>query len=1222
MRGIDGRLIADLNDNLPANATGSILPPGTSSLNENLTEYVLLPIPINDPPYISKSIYEFSSPTIQPIQFNEPGFTNQLYVDSQGVVKVLVGTSFRLKMKALQPPIYNVENGQPTLIVDRLPLPPSPSPGVPVSLGTLESVIQYTWFKDENEIINEVDLQRSGSSITVAGNRDEELIFTNVSPKFAGVYVCQATNDIGNVESEQITLEVYNPDLEDAFYNNLIQNPNGKDDIDQWLSPNTEFKTSRFTNAPFSDLSQPWNRDVFAYTQDMLYPRPYHINTYHIKNSNFTEELLTEGYYFTRDRFKYKAKDGQVIINAEHDVDLSEIVDYTQGAVYGVDGVRAIFGAYLGNAISRYKSTITTALAGLRSFRNTVDTTKPRIAKENCLLAGVPVLDEKVVVTITEMDGETPLMSRVYDVDTGTITVDAGITMIDPWTKRYEQAPYVQIYPTGSYVSLGGTIEEKLIYVAESMLPYVSQDYVATYAQFAEWNKVVIDKLHFRTNKIRITLNFSTINGSMDELWEELLDESDELFEAPGWEPVAKTGKFPQKYPEDFIVDTNGNQVSIYTLNKETYGQNAPLKQFYSLLGVPRVMVTGMNLVLIPLEKTDPAKVDYYTKTILAGNINSSSFTAVNTSVSPLTPLAQYLASLDYENQYIGVHLTNTWRVPHRSLDVDENLNILYSDNIRHAETVDGADIASITAISTFKYTSGSTRIGDPTSEIYNLSDDAKGNWAFTSLEDLDADLSGSVEVIYFSGSMQYVAQGALPDIRGTIQSGILNYVSDGLVATVPAGYVSASIQDTTNYKRNLGFYFDFEVHKHGRGDLQITNTDTASIFRAWKEPDPTWTVPRIRHKHNLLQDIAEDYANIATIPPPPPPPPPPTSSAATSSAATGSQQAGYESFYTLAWDPVSVQEALNQVNTSQADYLLNDTEGGYRMVYLSELILAQTNNITSSFVRARCVDYPRQAAGYNTAATDPWRLGAKSILFGLEGYAPTGTTYDPPVEYYYWVISRNGLNGYFRQGYDLATYTVPNSTPYTDPDTGVPEATILYPGSMDAAVNGANVFLQAAIDGLDTQALGLEGWDPFVGPYQDPITNYFNSNLLMAGYVDPIIGDIKAWPYTLTDLFEITATDTTVDFILNGVIVHTIQRVAPGSLLRMSAKHCSTNDNTLTYTPGPSGPISGLTNVQYGSYDPSQPLIQQKGFPAVYQTTNLGWLYLYDEYEVNNYKI
>lgn len=1213
MRGLDGRLIADLNDNLPAITSGSILSPGTSSVNENFTEYVLLPVPINDPPYIQESIYDTSAPRIKPIQFNEPGLNN-LFVDSQGVVKVLVGSSFRLKMKAGQPPIYNVENGKPTLIVDRLPLPPSPAPGVPVTLGSDESKIEYNWFKDDVEIVNDADLQMSGSTIIRNINGDE-LLFTNISPKFAGVYTCQASNDIGAIESEQITIEVYNPDIEDAFYNNLVQNPHGKDDVDQWQFSSTDFKVVKFTTAPFKDLSQPWNRDVFAYTPDMLYPRPYHINTYHIKNSNFTNDLLQEGSYFTRDRFKYKAKDGQAILNAEQDVDLADIVDYIQGSIYGVKGVRAVFGAYLGNAISRYKYTITTALTSLRNFRNTVDTTKPRPSKENCLLAGVPQVHEVVTVTIVEMDGETPLMSRVYDINTGNVSVKPGEELIDPWTKRIRSTPDIQLYTTGAYVSAGGS-EEKLIHIAESVLPYPSQDYIATYAQFAEWNKVVIDRLNHRTNKIRITLSFTMTSSVLDYKQSILLDESDEVFETEDWETIARTGRFPQR-DGDFYTAPNGTKISVYDINKLFYGNTIPVKQFFNLLGSSRGLVTGLNLVLMPIEQADPDKLDYYTKTLLAGDINSGSFTAVNTSVSPVTPLAQYLNSLNYENEYVGVHVSNVWRVPHRVLDVDPQLNLPFSDHLRNATTVEGADIASITAISTFKYVSGST-FGDPTSEIYNLSDDKKGNWAFAALDDLDQNLTGSVEVVYLSSPSQSIVQGTLPDIRGTIQSGILNFITDGLTTAVPYSYTTASIQDTEAYKRNLGFYFDFEIHKHGRGDFP-PGTDTASLFRAWKEPDPAWQVNRIRHKHNLLQDITKDYVNLPLIPPPPPPPIP-TSSAATGSASTGSQPpANSNAFYMLQWDPVIMQEALNQPNTSspssQANFLLNTTDRGYRLVCLSDMISAVNNNLTSSFARAKLLNLPRVAQGFTTASNDPWRLGANSILIGLEGFLQ-GNTFAGPVEYYYWVISRSGLNGYFRHGYDLATNTIPNSTPFTDPLTGVPEATILFPGSMNAAITGSDLWWQVVDAGLDTLAEGVEGWSAFVGSNSGPGLDQFEPTYLMSGYVDPVEGDIKAWPYTLDDLFEVTATDTTVNFILGGNIIHTIDRTAPGAFLRFSAKHC------LVCDPWWQNPVGGITNVQYGSYNPTQPLSTQKGLPTPYQATDLGWLSVFREYEVNNYII
>lgn len=1264
MRGVDGRLIADLNDNLPANASGSILSPATSSIDENQTEYILLPELINDPPYISQSIYDTSTPLIKPIQFNQPGLQN-MFVDSQGVVKVLIGTSFKLKLKAQQPPVYNIENGKPTLIVDTLPLPPPPVPGVEVSSGTLESKIVYTWRRDDVIVQNEIDIDRPGASIAVGGTLKDELVINNISPKFAGTYVCEVSNDIGVNDSEQITIEVYNPDVEDFFYNNLVENPYGKNDTDQWLTPDQDFKTNRLSNTEFKNLSQPWNRDTFGYTVDMFYPRPYHINTYHIKNSNFTEDLLREGYYFTRDVFKYKAKDGKAIINAEYDVDLTDAVDYIQGSVYGVDGVRAVFGAYLGNAISRYKSTITTALVEYRNFKNTVDITKPRPSPENCLLAGVPVLDETVTVVITEMDNDTPLMSTIYDVNTGATVTQPGCVVFDPWTRGLSSINQnIQIYPPGSagYVSLGNTNEEKIIHVANNVLQYPSRDYIATHAQYVEWNKVVIDKLNFKTNKIRISLNFTTTTDVLTDTTTELLDESDACFESHPWELIAKTGRFPQTFPDDYFSTTvNGkpNQfVSLYYLNKTSKPNNTSPTQFYPLLGPPRALVTGLNLVLIPLESTEPAKVKYYTKTILEGNVNPSNYTAINTAVTPLTGVGQYLASLGYDTEYIGVHLTNIWRVPHRIQDVDPANNIQFSDNLGAAVTKDGADIASLTAISTLKYMPNPAVGTDPSAEVYNLTDDPKNNWAFTGLRDVEANISGNVEVIYFTGSQQDVVQGALPDILGTIQSGVVNFLSSGITTSTPIGYVTKSIGDTDGYKRNLGFYFDFEIHKYG---FDIPGADTASLFRAWKEADPSWTVQRIRHKHNIFQDITKDYDNIPTLPPPPPPPgggpsgPPPPQIV--------------DTYYTLQWDKTIIDLLLNdqaQKNTYNA--LVNTAEAGYRVCYLGNV----NYQSTSSFVRAKLTSLPRPAfnsAGkpYTTATSDAWRLGAQSIIIGLEGYDPAAGLTGGPVEYYYWVLSRGGLKGTLRQGRGIkdGETSILGIFPYSDPATSPPEATLLYSGSDKAAIdklieydqlldvyNLPNPTNQQLAD-AEARELEILGWGDWVG--QDigpnlpnlPNLGGYKGDWIMTGLISPDTADVDAWPYQINDVFEIVASPTAVKFYQSGQLKHQIPRLRPDANLRAAAKHCSTGDLIVApvtqivtgvdlngnpiYTNVSTDyyaaninpdPVGGLTNVQWGHYDPSQPLAGQKSHPAIFTATNTGWLDAWDEYEVNGYLI
>ena len=880
MRGLDGRLVADLNDNLPAEISGSTLSPATSSLNENLTTYVLLPELVNQVPYISQSIYNTSTPLIKPIQHNRPGLTN-LFIDANGTVRVLVGTSFKLKMKAAQPPIYNIENGKPTLIVEALPPDEAPPAGVPVTTGSLESTLQYEWTRDGNLFLRATDPNISNALAFVTGSRNDELIFQNISPTFAGTYVCEASNDIGAIESELVTIEVFNPDIDDLFYNNLVQNPYGKNDLDGWLTPDSDFITARLTDAPFKKLSQPWNKDIFGYSVDMLYPRPYHLNTYHIKNSNFLNDILDEGYYFTRERIKYKAKDGRALINAEYDVDLTDAQPYIQGAVYGVDGVRAIFGAYVGNAISRYKTTIVNAIIDYRNLITAVDPSTPRPTLENSLLAGPPVLDEEVTVVVTEYDNERPLLSRLLNVSSSVVTEVPGCIIHDPWTKammeldsQIQQGLFIQLMPSGSsptgFISLGNTQEEKILYaISSGVIKYPNLNFIPSYGQYAEFNKVVVDKLNFRTNKIRISLNFTAKHDVLNDTTGELLDASDDCFELLPYELIIEGGRFPHHFPNDFYQSTINNVtqlVSVLAFNKFAYKGTKSLQEYFALMGISRSLITGLNLVLLPIETNNSQKLDYYTKTILEPNINGSVFTEVQSSVMPLTPLGQYLNSLQgYQNKFIGVQVTNQWIIPYKTYR--ENLDIsgvnyqVLNHNLRYGQN----KITSTTAVSTFQWVSNPDGIPGEYIEMADYLNNGSFNWAATNLSDLVQDIqAGNVDIIYKTGSSEDVRQSALPDVLYTMEAGVFNFITNGLVFSVPGRFVSESNVNTQDYLRNVGFNVDLAVKKHG---YPTASNDPNDVYRAWKEPDPTWpaNLTKVRHKHNLLQLVDQDYIVTGT---------------------------------------------------------------------------------------------------------------------------------------------------------------------------------------------------------------------------------------------------------------------------------------------------------------------------------------------------------------------
>ncbi len=116
MRYADGTLIGDLNDNVSATTTGSITTYTTSSINENQTNYSLLPVVVNQPPIIIKSMVEGSIPAIQayPPKHRDPSTQDTgstvLYRNSDGTVKVVVGASFTLRVEASQRGTVTTDN--------------------------------------------------------------------------------------------------------------------------------------------------------------------------------------------------------------------------------------------------------------------------------------------------------------------------------------------------------------------------------------------------------------------------------------------------------------------------------------------------------------------------------------------------------------------------------------------------------------------------------------------------------------------------------------------------------------------------------------------------------------------------------------------------------------------------------------------------------------------------------------------------------------------------------------------------------------------------------------------------------------------------------------------------------------------------------------------------------------------------------------------------------
>jgi len=800
MRTLDGRLLADLNDNVPALITGSVDSLSTSSIDENTTSYVLLPERINAIPFISTSIYNSSTPQIKPIQFNDPGKQN-LFIDAQGVVKVAVGTNFTFKLKAQQPPIYNIENGVPTIYND-------------------QTKLVYLWQKDGTDITLDEDQLRPNSAVRVQGQYGEELAFTNVSPKFTGTYVCIVSNDIGSTESEQITLEVYNPDIEDSFYKNIITNPYGKDGTDGWSSPDQELLVDRLSNTDFKNFSQPWSVDLFGYSKDMMYPRPYHINTYHVRNSNFAQDLLQEGYYFTRERFKYKAKDGKSIINASYDVDLTNVQDYIQGSIYGIDGVRAIFGCYIGNAISKFRATLLNALITKRSSKFALLPSRPRLDIINVLLAGVPLISEEVKVVITEYDNETPLLSTINGQSY------PGYVMYDPWTNtlRNTSGPYdiAAGIPGAVNVPAFGN-EVKIINAIQAGLLYPSEKFVPTYGQYSQFNRLVIDKLNFRTNKIRINLYFEAFHDVLSVINKDHVDNSDECFEYVPWDWIQLPLHWPST-PTDFATDpASGNHLSIDWYNQTIL--NIPKEEpfrYATQLGQPRAMATGFNLVLFPLEPTSTAKTDYYTKTILAPIDQVQQYPELEIGTTITSEIGTYLGSIsDYEYEIIGVDIANRYNLP---------FGVPNNSEFNKAQ----GGVASRTTVTTYRYKKAHT---EPFPEPLNFTSSIWQPYALSTNQDFQFGQTPTADyVVIYNSSSGDLFGSNLAQVIGNIESNVIKYTNN-LVTEVPLTFSTSSIAKY-QYLKKMGFTLNLTGEDYG-----IATTESLSSL----------TIPE--RKDTLLQD-------------------------------------------------------------------------------------------------------------------------------------------------------------------------------------------------------------------------------------------------------------------------------------------------------------------------------------------------------------------------------
>ena len=573
MRDNRGNLIGDLSDNINAKTSGSIVRFLTSSIDENATVYDLLPVIINKPPIITADISEASFPPIKPytaIDYLRPRKT-YMYKTAEQTIRVVLGSTVNLSVKASQPKTLNVENGIPKLI--------APNVG-----------LTYSWEKDNTRIFSET-LPRANSKTTIS---DNTIVITNVQPVHEGSYVCKISNDAGTVYSETIELEVYNPYNDTAFYTNLIQNPYGADGLDNWETISNELITKPLKEGTQTTaLIEPnLASNQFGYTVDFFHPRPYQISsTTPARNTNLSENLSnTGGFYFTRDRFKYLKKGGLYVAKAYQDVNITGIEPFVKGGIHGVSGVRAVFSCYLGNGLSFLPtipliSPLDSANAGLH------DMSQPRISYQNYSLAGPSWgPDASVYITIEEFQNGSRVPSTYVDEFGNQTTSKDPIMILDPWATMMNKHKGKSF---GAYSDSRATT----LHAARDLYPDVR--YRPANGQYAGFNRVVIPQLNPKTTKIRITMVFETEMTALQDLNKEVLETSDEIYKTVSWQGSAQVGSLDvdntplidriKKLPTSFETGSGGNIVQ------------KPLNTIAPFYGEPRIMATGFNLVLLPV---------------------------------------------------------------------------------------------------------------------------------------------------------------------------------------------------------------------------------------------------------------------------------------------------------------------------------------------------------------------------------------------------------------------------------------------------------------------------------------------------------------------------------------------------------------------------------------------------------------------------------------------
>ena len=598
MRTQSGKLIIDLGDSISEAVTGSFTALGKTTIDENATRYNLYPALTNNKgPRIVKNIYDASIPPIirEEVALSSltTDFTTKsttLYLSADGIVKAVKGSDFTLSIQAEQPQDILVTNGVPQIDIN-------------------QDALAYVWSKDGVAIPNGTGIILDGGGVnndlslatSYIKAENNNLIFFNILPTAGGNFACEIRNNAGSVQSETINIQVYNPEslYDSSFFKNIIVNPYATSGTEGWVSMQGNIKANSFDASGDQTLKEP-QTPKSGFTPQQFYPYPSNITSPLALGQNLDvwKIAANQANYFTRDKLDYLSNGGLRKVVVYQDIDLAAVSDYIRGGVFGVDGVRAFFGCYLGNALFANLPPRDLVKTTERYSKKYYFQGAPRISVENFLWAGPMTKSEAVSITIQELEDEELLISRIIQKDNRIVDVK-GITLDDPLTRAFDEVRRLNQTLTGIQSSysvdkykVGYTLkpsdkEDIIIRAYQSLYREIDNYY--SHGQYVEYNTVHFERLNKRTNKIRINLIFDL----SDDRFYEYKENASGLLDLLGWDKAHSRGTFRSQ-----LNQSQWNSAPFYGSPQV----NPDNKNF--LADQSKTLVTGLNFSIFPISKT------------------------------------------------------------------------------------------------------------------------------------------------------------------------------------------------------------------------------------------------------------------------------------------------------------------------------------------------------------------------------------------------------------------------------------------------------------------------------------------------------------------------------------------------------------------------------------------------------------------------------------------